>query len=94
MTEHAEQQTASSNRTVLWLKDLQERWDISDVTLWRLRRANKIPPPTITLGKRVGWSIKTIEDFEAGRQSQQDERGAQPAQSSRKRTGERREAVQ
>ncbi|HZT04565.1 MAG TPA: hypothetical protein VFA39_20115 [Steroidobacteraceae bacterium] len=94
MTEHTEQQTASSNRTVLWLRDLQERWDISDVTLWRLRRANKIPPPTITLGRRVGWSIKTIEDFEAGRLNETTDQRESLGPSAGTRGTERREAVQ
>lgn len=83
--------STAPTRTVLWLKDLQERWQVSDVTLWRLRRDRKIPAPTITLGKRVGWSTKVIEEFEAGRAA---EATAQPAQSSRRRGTERREAVQ
>lgn len=94
MTETTEHQ-AEPTRPVLWLKDLQERWQVSDVTLWRLRRDRKIPAPTITLGKRVGWSTKTIEDFEAGRrQPDPGEQDARPAQSARKRVTERREAVQ
>lgn len=93
MAETAEPNNAPT-RTVLWLRDLQERWGVSDVTLWRLRRDHKIPAPTIQLGKRVGWSVKTIEDFEAGRLNETTDQRESLRPNARKRGAERREAVQ
>lgn len=96
MAEHTEPSIAPTR--TLWLKDLMERWDISDVTLWRLRKRKKIPAPTITLGKKVGWSVKVIEMYEDGwahKLVEAYEAGQLEQQrSSRKRAGERREAVQ
>lgn len=90
MAETAE--LGTERKPVLWLKDLAERWGVSDVTLWRLRRDRKIPAPTITLGKRVGWSVKVIQDFEAGRPDHVDQ-APQPQSRANKGAAERR-AVQ
>jgi predicted DNA-binding transcriptional regulator AlpA len=54
-------------RPVLWLKDLAERWGVSEVTLWRWRNKGRIPQPTIQIGIRSGWAVGVIEAFEQGR---------------------------
>lgn len=52
-----------TKRTVLWAGELCERWGISQVTLWRWRRAGKVPAPDF---QRTGWLVATIEAFENG----------------------------
>ena len=51
----------SPKRTVLWAGELCERWGISQVTLWRWRRAGKAPAPDF---QGTGWLVATIEAFE------------------------------
>jgi hypothetical protein len=51
---------------VIWPAGLRERWGISEPTLWRWRRAGKIPQPDVRIGDREGWRPETIEAFERG----------------------------
>ena len=51
----------SPKRTVLWAGELCERWGISQVTLWRWRRAGKVLAPDF---QGTGWLVTTIETFE------------------------------
>lgn len=52
-----------AGRRVIWPKELCERWGISLVTLWRWRRARKMPQPDF---QGSGWQVQTIERFERG----------------------------
>ena len=79
-------------RPVLWLKDLAERWSVSEVTLWRWRRKGTIPQPTIQIGRRAGWSVNVIEGFEQGR-LESNVRTPNAEQPTRKRGAERQSAA-
>jgi predicted DNA-binding transcriptional regulator AlpA len=65
MAEQTEGHTGEQ-KPVLWLKDLRQRWDVSDVTIWRMRCENEIPPPTMRVRKKVGWAVQVIEMLEKG----------------------------
>ncbi len=51
---------------VVWSAGLREMLDISEPTLWRWRRAGKIPPPDVRIGDREGWRPETIERLLSG----------------------------
>jgi predicted DNA-binding transcriptional regulator AlpA len=51
--------------SVIWPTELQARWNVGDVTLWRWTRDGKIPQRDFKLGARLGWKRSTIEAFEA-----------------------------
>jgi hypothetical protein len=55
--------TEIQKRTVLWARDLCERWGVGLTTLWRWRRAGKVPAPDF---QTSGWLTATIEAFERG----------------------------
>lgn len=102
MAEQTEPQTAPK-RTVLWLKDIAERWGKSTTTIWRMRGRGEIPPPTMP-GDTPGWAVRVIEMVENGwadnlvqaynAQQKAQEQLGEAAQLSRKRAGEPRGAVQ
>lgn len=45
----------------VWPPGLREMLGISEPTLWRWRKAGKIPAPDVRLGDREGWRRSTIE---------------------------------
>jgi predicted DNA-binding transcriptional regulator AlpA len=51
---------------VVWPPGLREMLGISEPTLWRWRRAGKIPAPDVRIGDREGWRRATIDRLLGG----------------------------
>jgi hypothetical protein len=65
--EHEQSTTAPHPaRRVLWAADLCARWGVSLCTLWRWRRAGRMPVPDFM---ETGWTLPLIEEFEGGLRS-------------------------
>lgn len=74
-TEQSTPASAAGARRVLWAADLCSRWGVSLCTLWRWRRARRMPQPDF-MG--TGWTINLVEEFEQGGMRQAREPGHPP----------------
>lgn len=53
---------------VLWPRNVADRYGISPTTLWRWEKQGHLPARDFAVGDRTGWTIKSIEKFEADAQ--------------------------
>lgn len=57
-----------SKAFVLWPRDVLDRYGISASTLWRWEKEGYLPSRDFSIGDRSGWTVNSLEKFEASAQ--------------------------
>jgi hypothetical protein len=57
-------QPVAADEHIIWQAALARRWSLDRITIYRMDREGKLPPPDVVIGRRRGRYLSTIVRFE------------------------------